>query len=91
MSALEVLEPIFRVIPEVKSPVHREDFNEKLKWTGVVLVLYFILKISLNTFTEELILKLNNPDHEPTCLSKNNSSFPNLSNSIFSYLRFYNF
>ena len=43
MSALEVLEPIFRVIPEVKSPVHREDFNEKLKWTGVVLVLYFIL------------------------------------------------
>ena len=43
MSALEVLEPIFRVIPEVKSPVHREDFNEKLKWTGLVLVLYFIL------------------------------------------------
>ena len=43
MSALEVLEPIFKVIPEVKSPVHREDFNEKLKWTGVVLVLYFLL------------------------------------------------
>ena len=43
MSALEVLEPIFKVIPEVKSPVHREDFNEKLKWTGLVLVLYFIL------------------------------------------------
>ena len=43
MSALEVLEPIFRFIPEVKSPVHREDFNEKLKWTGLVLVLYFIL------------------------------------------------
>ncbi|WP_407392929.1 preprotein translocase subunit SecY [Methanobrevibacter sp.] len=43
MSALEVLEPIFRFIPEVKSPVHREDFNEKLKWTGIVLILYFIL------------------------------------------------
>ena len=43
MSALEVLEPIFKVIPEVKSPVHREDFNEKLKWTAIVLVLYFIL------------------------------------------------
>ncbi|WP_406535774.1 preprotein translocase subunit SecY [Methanobrevibacter sp.] len=43
MSALEVLEPIFKVIPEVKSPVHREDFNEKLKWTALVLVLYFIL------------------------------------------------
>ena len=43
MSSLEVLEPIFRIIPEVKSPVHREDFNEKLKWTAVVLVLYYIL------------------------------------------------
>ena len=43
MSALEVLEPIFKVVPEVKSPVHREDFNEKLKWTGLVLILYFIL------------------------------------------------
>ena len=46
MSSLEVLEPIFKVIPEVKSPVHREDFNEKLKWTGVVLVLYYIWCIS---------------------------------------------
>ena len=43
MSALDSLEPIFRFIPEVKSPVHREDFNEKLKWTGIVLILYFIL------------------------------------------------
>ncbi|MCI6994634.1 preprotein translocase subunit SecY [uncultured Methanobrevibacter sp.] len=43
MSALEFLEPVFKVIPEVKSPVHREDFNEKLKWTALVLVLYFIL------------------------------------------------
>ena len=45
MSALEVLEPIFKFIPEVKSPVHREDFNEKLKWTALVLVLYFILTL----------------------------------------------
>jgi preprotein translocase subunit SecY len=43
MSALEVLEPIFKFITEFKSPVHREDFNEKLKWTALVLVLYFIL------------------------------------------------
>jgi preprotein translocase subunit SecY len=43
MSSLEVLEPIFRFIPEVKSPVHREDFNEKLKWTALILVLYYIL------------------------------------------------
>ena len=43
MSSLEVLEPIFRFIPEVKSPVHREEFNEKLKWTALILVLYYIL------------------------------------------------
>ncbi|KZX10882.1 preprotein translocase subunit SecY [Methanobrevibacter oralis] len=43
MSSLEVLEPIFRLIPEVKAPVHTEEFNEKLKWTAIVLVLYFIL------------------------------------------------
>ena len=45
MSSLEVLEPIFKVIPEVKSPVHREDFNEKLKWTALVLVLYYFLTL----------------------------------------------
>ena len=43
MSSLEVLEPIFKFIPEVKSPVHREDFNEKLKWTALILVLYYFL------------------------------------------------
>ena len=43
MSSLEVLEPIFKLIPEVKSPVHREDFNEKLKWTALILVLYYFL------------------------------------------------
>ena len=43
MSSLEVLEPIFKFIPEVKSPVHREDFNEKLKWTGIILILYYFL------------------------------------------------
>ena len=45
MSSLEVLEPIFRFIPEVKAPVHREDFNEKLKWTALILVLYYILTL----------------------------------------------
>ena len=45
MSSLEVLEPIFKVVPEVKSPVHREDFNEKLKWTALVLVLYYFLTL----------------------------------------------
>ena len=43
MSSLEVLEPLFKFLPEVKSPVHHEDFNEKLKWTALILVLYYIL------------------------------------------------
>ena len=43
MSSLEVLEPLFKFLPEVKSPVHHEDFNEKLKWTALILVLYYFL------------------------------------------------
>jgi preprotein translocase subunit SecY len=43
MSVLENFKPIFKLLPEVKTPIHRESFNEKLKWTGIVLVLYFIL------------------------------------------------
>ncbi|MCC7553455.1 MAG: preprotein translocase subunit SecY [Methanobacteriaceae archaeon] len=40
---LDMLNPIFRILPEVKPPVHREDFNEKLKWTAIILILYFAL------------------------------------------------
>lgn len=40
---LEKLEPIFTLIPQVRSPVHRMPFKEKLKWTGIILVLYFFL------------------------------------------------
>lgn len=40
---LERFQPIFKFLPEVKAPIHREDFNEKLKWTAIILVLYFAL------------------------------------------------
>ena len=43
MSSLKVLEPLFKFLPEVKAPIHLEDFNEKLKWTALILVLYYIL------------------------------------------------
>jgi preprotein translocase subunit SecY len=43
MSSLKFLEPLFRFLPEVKAPIHHEDFNEKLKWTALILVLYYIL------------------------------------------------
>ncbi len=42
---IEKLEPIFSLIPQVKSPDYRVPFREKLKWTGVILILYFILGI----------------------------------------------
>lgn len=42
---LENFKPIFRLLPEVKTPIHRQDFKEKLKWTAVVLVLYYFLTL----------------------------------------------
>lgn len=40
---LESLKPLFSILPEVRAPIHRQDFREKLKWTAIILVLYFIL------------------------------------------------
>ena len=40
---LENFKPLFKLLPEVKTPIHRQDFKEKLKWTAIVLVLYYIL------------------------------------------------
>ena len=40
---IEKLQPIFSLIPQVKSPIHRMPFKEKIKWTGIILVLYFFL------------------------------------------------
>ncbi|MDI6805663.1 MAG: preprotein translocase subunit SecY [Candidatus Bathyarchaeia archaeon] len=40
---LNLFKPIARVIPEVKAPERRVRFNEKLFWTGIVLVVYLIM------------------------------------------------
>lgn len=40
---IEAIKPLFSYLPEVKSPVHKLNFNEKLKWTGIILLLYFLL------------------------------------------------
>lgn len=40
---LDNFTPLFKLLPEVKSPIHRQDFKEKLKWTAIVLVLYYVL------------------------------------------------
>ncbi|WP_423792846.1 preprotein translocase subunit SecY [Methanocaldococcus indicus] len=40
---LKSLVPILEKIPEVDNPIKELSFTEKLKWTGLVLVLYFIM------------------------------------------------
>ena len=40
---LEYFKPLFSILPEVKAPIHKQDFKEKLKWTAIILVLYFFL------------------------------------------------
>ncbi len=42
---LEKLQPIFSLIPQVRSPTYRVPFKEKLKWTGIILILYFFLGV----------------------------------------------
>ena len=41
----ELITPIFSILPQVRSPTYRVPFKEKLKWTGVILILYFMLGI----------------------------------------------
>lgn len=57
----EALLPIFSFLPQVRSPSYRVPFKEKLKWTGVILILYFILgqiplfglsPVSVDTFSQ---------------------------------------
>ena len=40
---LHKIRPILEYIPEVKRPERDIPFKEKLKWTGIVLILYFIM------------------------------------------------
>ncbi len=41
--ALEFMEPIAKFIPSIKGPTSPLSLKEKLFWTGIVLVVYFIL------------------------------------------------
>jgi len=43
MSLLDSLEPIFRMLPEVKPPAKEQGLQRKLLWTAVALVLFFIM------------------------------------------------
>ncbi len=39
----QALLQVFSFLPQVRSPSYRVPFKEKLKWTGVILILYFVL------------------------------------------------
>ena len=40
---LNLFKPIGRILPEIKKPERKVKFNEKLFWTGLVLIVFFIM------------------------------------------------
>ncbi|MEM1515044.1 MAG: preprotein translocase subunit SecY [Candidatus Bathyarchaeia archaeon] len=40
---LRTFQPLIKFIPEVKAPERRVSFSEKILWTGLALVIYFIM------------------------------------------------
>src|SRR5208283_188075 len=40
---LGLFKPIGRVLPEIKKPERKVSFNEKIFWTGLVLVIFLIM------------------------------------------------
>jgi len=40
---LSLFKPIARIIPEIKAPERKITFNEKLFWTGLVLIIYLVM------------------------------------------------
>ena len=43
MSFLDFIKPLFKYIPEVQTPTEKPGLNQRLKWTFLVLVVFFIL------------------------------------------------
>ncbi|MGC8710382.1 MAG: hypothetical protein ACP5RF_02120 [Candidatus Micrarchaeia archaeon] len=41
--ALEKLDPILRLIPSIKKPSSPLTFKDKLKWTGLIMLVYFLM------------------------------------------------
>ena len=40
---LRAFQPLIKFMPEVRAPERRVSFNEKLLWTGLALIIYFIM------------------------------------------------
>ncbi len=43
MSFFDALQPIFRILPEVKAPAQKPPLKQKLIWTAAVLIIFFIM------------------------------------------------
>lgn len=43
MSALDSIKPFYSILPQVTNPEKKLGFKDKLKWTAIILVIYFIL------------------------------------------------
>ena len=43
MSSLDSIKPFYSLLPHVATPKGHVDFKDKLKWTGIILILYFLL------------------------------------------------
>jgi len=43
MSLQGALTPLFRILPEVRSPTRHISFKERITWSGIILIMYFVL------------------------------------------------
>jgi len=43
MNFLDALQPVFRMLPEVKAPSGEVPLNKKLMWTALALVIFFVM------------------------------------------------
>jgi len=43
MSVLGVFKPIYGLLPEVKTPEEKQTLKKRLMWTGIVLLLFFLM------------------------------------------------
>ncbi len=43
MSVLEVLKPVYSLFPEVKTPEEKQTLKKRLMWTGIILLIFFLM------------------------------------------------
>jgi preprotein translocase subunit SecY len=58
MSVLDIFEPIYKMLPEIKPPEAQPALKKRLLWTGLILVLFFIMGnirvVGLDTTSEQV-------------------------------------